>query len=238
LRVFTPIINDILPGENTVVRTLVIKAKEVVSYLRFFLSSKKFYKGTAILVFGVETNFLSQIYLNEYIHHGESLPVLSDLILNNLPYWDVGFLYDYFSVLALAVFIFYIIHKREYYRVPYIMAICGIFMFIRGIFVVLTPVGHPSMFDGTEGIFEGFSKFELGVYPSGHTAIAFMYVLFANNKTYKTILSLCVSIIIISLFLARGHYSIDVLSGLIFAYAIKSFSDKYLARYLLLPANQ
>jgi hypothetical protein len=35
--------------------------------------------------------------------------------------------------------------------------------------------------------------------------------------------------LILALFLAHGHYSIDILSGIFFAYAIRSFGEKHLA---------
>jgi hypothetical protein len=55
-----------------------------------------------------------------------------------------------------------------------------------------------------------------------------LLLLLVNDKVYRYILSFCLAIIVFSLFLAHGHYSIDILSGLFFAYAIKAFGDKYL----------
>jgi membrane-associated phospholipid phosphatase len=162
---------------------------------------------------------------------GKTLPVLSDLILDNLPYWDIDYLYDIFSLVSVVVFITYVIHRREYKKVPYFLILCGIFHLVRGVFIVLTPFGNPPMFDGTEGLFNGFSKYELGVYPSGHTGIAYMYFILAKDKKYRMILLFSVLVIIAALFLSRGHYSIDVLSGVFFAFAIKAYGDKYLLPY-------
>jgi hypothetical protein len=50
-----------------------------------------------------------------------------------------------------------------------------------------------------------------------------------KDKVYRYILSFCLAVIILALFLAHGHYSIDIFSGFFFAYAIKSFGDKYLS---------
>lgn len=149
--------------------------------------------------------------------------VLSDLILDNIPLWDIDYLYDIFSLVSSFIFISYVIHKREYNRVPYFLLVFGLFHLVRGVFIVLTPFGNPPDFDGTEGLFNGFAKYELGVYPSGHIGISYMYFLLAKNKIYRILLILCVITIIVALFLSRGHYSIDVLSGIFFAYAIRSF---------------
>jgi hypothetical protein len=43
---------------------------------------------------------------------------------------------------------------------------------------------------------------------------------------------LCLLVTITSLFLSRGHYSIDILSGLLFSYAIKSFGDKHIYKLM------
>jgi uncharacterized protein involved in response to NO len=83
------------------------------------------------------------------------------------------------------------------------------------------------MFDGTDGPFNGFSKYELGVYPSGHTGISWMYFVLATDRTYRVILLVCLLVIVATLFLSRAHYSIDVLSGIFFAYAIKVYGEKY-----------
>jgi len=106
------------------------------------------------------------------------------------------------------------------------------FQIVRGFFIVLTPFGNPAGFDGTEGPFNGFTDIELGVYPSGHTGISYLYFLLVKDKWYKNILLICVLIIVFALFLSRGHYTIDILSGLFFAYAIKSYGDKHLLHYV------
>jgi len=116
-------------------------------------------------------------------------------------------------------------------RLPYFLILWGIFYVIRGIFIVLTPFGNPPEFSGSDQLFNGFSRFELGVYPSGHAGNAFLLLLLVNDKIYKWMLAFCLVVITLSLFLAHSHYSIDILSGFFFAYAIKSFGDKYLRMF-------
>jgi len=207
---------------------MVLKFINILKELLNLLKNKFFYVGAITLILGIQLNFYSQNYLLNYIKNGSTLPVLSDLILDNIPLWDIDYIYDIFSIISLIVLIFYIIHKADYKKAPYFLLLCGIFHIVRGVFIVLTPFGNPAGFDGTEGLFNGFSDIELGVYPSGHIGISFLYFLFVKNKTYKIILLICVIIIALALFLSRGHYTIDILSGVFFAYAIKSFGDKHL----------
>lgn len=209
----------------------------IVAGIGALLLRRRFYLGAGILVLGIQLNFQGQTYLHDYVISGKSLPVLSDMILDHLPYYDISIIYDVFSLVAFAAFIVYVMHRQKYVEVPYFLALVGIFHVIRGIFIVLTPLGHPALFDGTEGLFNGFSKFEMGVFPSGHTGVSFLYFLLARDKAYRAILVLCLLTIIVALFLSRGHYSVDVLSGLFFAYAIKAFGDKYLSNRLIIPGR-
>jgi membrane-associated phospholipid phosphatase len=107
----------------------------------------------------------------------------------------------------------------------------GLIEIVRGIFIVLTPLGNPPMFEGSDGPFNGFSKYELGVYPSGHVGSVFMFFLLVNEKIYRRIIFICLMIVIVALFLAHAHYSIDILSGLFFAYALYSIGQKYLTMF-------
>jgi membrane-associated phospholipid phosphatase len=202
---------------NAIIRSIVL-----------VLKSKYFYIALLTAVFGGALNIASQTYLHNYMSEGKTLPMLSDLILDNLPVIDLSLIYDIFCLVIFAIVTTYIVHKNDYNRFPFILLLCGIFFIIRGIFIVLTPFGNPPAFNGSAPLFNGFSKYELGVYPSGHVGNSFLLLLLVKDKVYRYILLFCLAIIIFSLFLSHGHYSIDILSGLFFAYAIKAFGDKYL----------
>jgi membrane-associated phospholipid phosphatase len=107
------------------------------------------------------------------------------------------------------------------------MVMVGIFYVVRGIFIVLTPFGNPPMFIGSDPMFHGFANYEIGVYPSGHVGNVFMLLLLVKDKTYKWLIGVCLVIVIVALFLAHGHYSIDILSGIFFSYAIRSYGEKH-----------
>jgi membrane-associated phospholipid phosphatase len=197
------------------------------------LRSRYFYLGLLALILGNELNFASQTYLYNRIREGKTLPELSDMILDNLPFFNVSLLYDLFSAVTVIIVIIYIIHRKDYSSIPFFLVMIGILELLRGIFIVLTPLGNPPLFDGTNSIFNGFSKYELGVYPSGHTGCGFLYFLMVKDKWYRWIIFFCLVIVIVSLFFAHAHYSIDILSGLIFAYAINSFGNKHLKMFKL-----
>lgn len=209
----------------------------ILSSLVPLLKSRYTWIGVLSIIAGAGLNFASQTYLHNYMIEGKTLPMLSDMILDNVPVIDLSLVYDIFCLVVLAAVIIYVIHRDQFHRVPYIMFLCGIFFIIRGIFIVLTPFGNPPEFNGSDPLFNGFSKYELGVYPSGHVGNSFLMLLLVYDKVYRYILWFCLAVIIITLIFSHGHYSIDILSGFFFAYAIKAFGDKYLTMFIL-PENR
>jgi hypothetical protein len=195
------------------------------------LKSRYLYFGLISILCGIGLNNASQAYLHNYISQGKTLPILSDMILDKLPVIDVSLIYDIMALIPILLAIVYIIHRKEYNRLPLIFLLIGIFYVVRGIFIVLTPFGNPPMFNGSDPLFHGFANYELGVYPSGHAGNVFLILLLVRDNMYKWVIGLCLIVVILALFLAHSHYSIDILSGLFFAYAIRSYGEKHFSRY-------
>jgi membrane-associated phospholipid phosphatase len=195
------------------------------------LKSKYLYLGILAVIAGAGLNFASESYLHNYMSEGKTLPMLSDLILDNLPFYNVSLIYDISCLIPIFLVLIYFVHKKDYNRIPLFLLLTGIFYIVRGIFIVLTPFGNPPMFNGSDPLFHGFSNYEIGVYPSGHTGNVFLMFLLVKDKSYKWLIAICLIVVIISLFLARGHYSIDILSGLFFSYAIRAFGEKHLPMF-------
>ncbi len=193
--------------------------------------SKYLYIGLLSVIAGIGLNIASQTYLHNYIIAGKALPMLSDLILDNLPVIDVSLIYDIVSLIPIILAIIYIFHKKDYNRVPFFLLMIGLFYIVRGIFIVLTPFGNPPMFNGSDPLFHGFANYELGVYPSGHAGNVFLIFLLVKDRGYKWIIGICLIIVIFALFLAHGHYSIDILSGLFFSYAIRAYGEKHFSMF-------
>jgi hypothetical protein len=210
---------------------LLIYTLEVFHSLIPVFKSRYFYIGLLSVFAGIGLNMASQNYLHNYISEGKTLPMLSDLILDNLPVVDVSLIYDIVSLIPIILALVYIFHKKDYNRIPFFLLMIGIFYIVRGIFIVLTPFGNPPMFNGSDPLFHGFANYELGVYPSGHAGNVFLLLLLVKNRGYKWIIGICLIIVIIALFLAHGHYSIDILSGIFFSYAIRSFGEKHLEMF-------
>jgi len=195
------------------------------------IRSSRFYFGILFILAGIAVNNASQAYLHSYISEGKSLPILSDMILDKLPVIDVSLIYDLFAIIPIVLAVVYIVHRKDYNRIPFIFLMVGIFYIVRGIFIVLTPFGNPPMFNGSDPLFHGFANYEIGVYPSGHAGNVFLILLLVNDRTYKWLIGICLLLVIVALFLAHSHYSIDILSGLFFAYAIRSYGLKHFKKF-------
>jgi hypothetical protein len=195
------------------------------------VKSRYLYIGILAIIAGAALNFASESYLHNYIKEGKTLPMLSDLILDNLPFYNVSLIYDIFCLVPIFIVLVYFVHRKDYNRIPMFLLMSGIFYIVRAIFIVLTPFGNPPMFQGSDPLFHGFSNFELGVYPSGHTGNVFLIFLLVKDRGYRWLIFACLVIVVTALFLARGHYSIDILSGLFFAYAIRAFGEKHLSMF-------
>jgi len=202
------------------------------------IKSKYFYLGILSVIAGAGLNFASERYLHTYMSEGKTLPMLSDLILDNLPFYNVSLIYDISCLIPILLVLIYFIHRKDYNRIPLFLLLTGIFYIVRGIFIVLTPFGNPPLFNGSDPLFHGFSNYELGVYPSGHTGHVFLMFLLVKDRSYKWLILICLVVVISALFLARGHYSIDILSGLFFSYAIRAFGEKHLSMFDLGSAKQ
>jgi hypothetical protein len=210
---------------------LIYYTSEAINALIPVIKSKYFYIAILAVFAGAGLNFASEAYLHRYMSEGKTLPMLSDLILDNIPFINVSLFYDIFCLVPIFLVLMYFVHKKDYNRIPLFLVMTGIFYIVRGIFIVLTPFGNPPMFNGSDPLFNGFSKYELGVYPSGHAGNVFLMFLLVKDKWYKYLIMLCLVIVISALFLARGHYSIDILSGLFFSYAIRAFGEKHLLMF-------
>jgi membrane-associated phospholipid phosphatase len=209
----------------------VLFLSETVNSIITVAKSRYLYAGFLTVFTGVVLNIAAQTHLNNYVNSGNTLPALPDMILDNLPVIDLSLAYDIVCLLPIALMAIYLVHKRDFGRFPFILLMVGLFYIVRGVFVVLTPLGNPHMFGGSNPLFYGFAKYELGVFPSGHTGNVFMLFLLVNDSIYKKLILACLITVIITLLLSRAHYSIDILAAIFFAYAIRAFGIKHFSMF-------
>lgn len=193
--------------------------------IAYLIRSNLFWLSLLFLLFGVLVNDVCAIY--DSTHPG---PSLNDFLLQHLPYLNVPWAYDMFGILSvILVLSFFYWHPED---IAFFMVIMGIFEIIRGLFLFLTPLGDPA--GDSVGLINGVLGVQAGGYfPSGHTGGAFMIFLITKGW-WKFVAFMCFLGVIIFLLIAHGHYSIDILAGILFAYAIYAFGNNYLRDKLTL----
>lgn len=194
--------------------------------LKTLFKNKKFYFGLFLLIFGIVLTSLT----SNYITNNFNPPVLEDLILGNIVFLRLAWIFDILSILVTLILVIYLFNGNLK-QFPYFLVMFGILYTIRAIFIVLTPLGNPGA--GNNPLFTG-ATFLAGLYFSGHIAEAFLAFLLVNKKLFKIIFLVLLFTIMFFLLVARGHYTIDLLSGLVFAYAISAFGQNYLRSKLVI----
>jgi len=191
---------------------------------RFKTIFKNGYFYIAIIV--LLSGFLITMNAGNFLYKNyPDLPILHDLILDNIPYYNIAFVYDIFNVLAMSIFFIYA-YLKDYKKIPYFIFMIGLIIIARAIFMILTPFASPDIGYGYNGFLNRSIDFKMGVYPSGHVGVGFLVFLFSKGKIKPYLLILTIGMII-TLLLARGHYTIDLFSSVIFAYAFYCFGEKY-----------
>ena len=67
-----------------------------------------------VLIFGILLNQSVSFYLeNKY----ETFPVLNDMFLDKLPYFNLVKVYDFLSILSMGLFVIYTYKKKELFLI-------------------------------------------------------------------------------------------------------------------------
>lgn len=169
---------------------------------------------TLLAAVGVATLYGNRLILERFADR----PYPRDLLFELLPY--VGWT-RYLTVVALVIgfslFLYYAL-RYEPGRIPAFTAIFALMYLFRAAMIVLTPLGSAQ----GEGAFV-FSVQQYGMFPSGHMAASLILVLLtsaARSPVLHRVQTLLAVLQLAGLVLARGHYSIDVVGGLLLAYFV------------------
>lgn len=189
--------------------------------IKKLFKNKYFYIILILLIFAYILGNYSEKYLYLKTLKSQSDKLDNDLILNKIPIYNISFIYDWGILLSILFFVIFIYKKKNYTKIPTYLLGLSLLMILRSIFIFLNPIVGPS--DVTDcTTFHSFSKYQLGSFFSGHTSSAFLLFLFSDGY-YKFIQLLFALIIIVSLFFSDGHYSMDILGGIIISYAVFKF---------------
>lgn len=143
-----------------------------------------------------------------------------DLLFDTLPLipWT-QYLTDIALLAQLALLIWYVSRGR-WSRLPEMIALFSIMQLFRAVIIVLTPLAGPL----GNGAFYGLIRVtQNGQFPSGHAASVFLFYLFVVASEAPRLRKVMLAFVVVeysSLLLSRGHYSIDIIGGLLLSYFV------------------
>ena len=170
--------------------------------------------GILVLVIGITSNYFGSIYAIERA----SNPV-ADLILSNIPVFDVDAAFVFGPLILWAFFIFLLF--RNHRKAPFAMNAIGLLLITRAIFVTLTHIGpfpsHAIIEYNVMGLFNAGGD----LFFSAHTSLPFMMALVFWDDIRLRILFICASIFFGAVvLLGHLHYSIDVAAAFFITYTV------------------
>jgi hypothetical protein len=179
--------------------------------------------GIGFFVLSLLINYLAGTYATAHM----SNPV-NDLILDNIPTFDVDGIFVY-GILLFFIFVgILIIHRPR--RAPFILKSLSLFIMVRSFFIILThlaPSLHQAPLDVQNRIVNAFT-FTGDLFFSGHTGLPFlMALIFWKDKILRNVFFMLSVFFGAVVLLGHLHYSIDVFSAFFITYGIFQISLRF-----------
>jgi hypothetical protein len=175
------------------------------------------------------TSLVVNYTANLYVKDAPATPV-NDVILSNLPFFEVDEVIIVLSILMIVM----VIYECSVYprRIPFTLEAVGLFILIRALFISMTHIGPFT----PRVVFEHSWTWLLGLggiadlFFSGHTGLPFLAALIFWDHPFIRSVYLAGSIALgASVLLGHLHYSIDVFSAFFITYAIFHIAQRLFA---------
>ncbi len=196
-------------------------------YNRKFLLS--FFFSILFLLFSLIVNY----FLGQFATEKASNPV-TDLILSNIPVFDIDGIFIYGPLIFWLISFFFFISRPH--TILFTIKSISIFILIRSCFMSLTHLGpFPLEIPITSSIFINKFSFSGDLFFSGHTGLPFLLALiFWRNKPWRYFFIISSIFFGIVVLLGHLHYSIDVLSAFFITYTIYHIAKTFFKKDLKL----
>lgn len=174
--------------------------------------------GFAFLGIGMYANFLGGAFIDD---HFTNLVTPHDLILDNVDEYPVFVKIGELAGWLQLILVIATLARKEFRGAGMYLAKAGIFYTFRGMTIILNPLAQiqdPVANGSNPVLAELFYK---GMFFSGHTGIAFLlFFLHKENNVMKWVKLGVACLVGVSVLLSHSHYSIDVVGGILAAYAV------------------
>ncbi len=196
-------------------------------YKRAF-SDKKFIVSFVVCIVALAAAFMFNMYTSIYAN-GVASNQVTDIILSNIPIFDVDMIFIYGPVCLWIFFIAMLLHEPR--RIPFAFKTIALFIVIRAIFTTLTHLGpYPYVIPpGYNGDWVKSISFGSDLFFSGHTGLPFLMALMFGkvHKTYYYIFIIASVFFGTIVLLGHYHYTIDVAAAFFITYPIYIIATKW-----------
>lgn len=197
---------------------------------RALFTQRTFYACLALLVIGAVMDFVNGQQIQILFPNRVPIPDTLFMVLPYLPWTQyLTDLANIFSCLLLALYIF----PARPWRLPLSLAVLGLGYLIRSVAILLNPFG------GALGnmAYYGLTKIhQYGEFPSGHVFLVAAIYLLIDKREAPLLRRLALLSLIVecaTLLLSHGHYSVDIIGGLLIGYfsyhVLKDFRELQLS---------
>ena len=203
---------------------------KTMHHWKVLLRDKAFLWSLAIGIFVLGSSILLDQAASAY-HDRHFYTSVGDLILNNIPTYNLEFLFFwglYAIIVAIVLYGFFV----EPEMVPFGLKTFGLLVIVRAGFIVLTYLGPPIGFYfensevGANSLLKGMF-FTNDLFFSGHTSLPFLaYLLFKKKNWFRVAMIGGSLTMAATVLLMHIHYSIDVFAAFFITYGVYAFSNK------------
>jgi membrane-associated phospholipid phosphatase len=150
-------------------------------------------------------------------------PLADDLFFKVVPHFpQLSYLSDALVIVALGLLLYVVSKQPKLFSL--VVSSIAIMWIIRAFLNVLTPLADPSGDSKVYGFLETTPLY--GMFPSGHTATIFITYFWSRliqSGSVSVVLLIIGLLEIFSLWATRGHYTIDIVAGIVLAYAVVTY---------------
>lgn len=168
---------------------------------------------------GVTWQYISLHLVEKFVTVYPSVP---DILMNTFPQYFFGLWGE--GLFFSSALLFAIPHFRWHWRdTPKVLISLGLFYFIRGWFMLLFPVGAPMGAVSPDVRLNIWGYATHAYFPGGHIGI--LTILAMNLQEHRWRWWLWVGIVLfgIGTMLAKNHYTMDSVAGIIIGYAVATW---------------
>jgi membrane-associated phospholipid phosphatase len=165
-------------------------------------------------------------------------PIVPDLLFDILPFIPALEFATDPIVIASVIIMLYVALAADRKRAAYYFFAVAAGYVCRGILIILTPLGRPTGNLDRYGIGVFLRIYQHGLFPSGHAylaAVIYFLIDRAISPRLKTAAGVLCIFEILTALLSHGHYSIDLVGGVMLAYLIYVLMNRHKDRFLAAP---